>query len=287
MKKHIAAWFAALLLLGTASGFAADDCDMLVIPEAGPLVVVGDMNGDGALDNFDVMRMLRALVGIDLNFRPVSEQDVNDDGVFDVRDAALIYTSPKLRYVVQGPALRKPAIYLYPEAETEVSVVLGRSEALTAVYPAYDDGWRVTACPDGTLYGENGRAYYTLYYEADPPLPALDDESGFVIRGDEAAPFLEEKLALLGLSEREAEEMIIYWLPLLQAHDYLWIHFLSAEAIDEAMPLSIDPAPDTIIRVMMLWKGLDEPVSVPEQTLTPAQRTGFTAVEWGGIELTD
>ncbi|HIY07000.1 MAG TPA: hypothetical protein H9844_07990 [Candidatus Evtepia faecigallinarum] len=49
--------------------------------------------------------------------------------------------------------------------------------------------------------------------------------------------------------------------------------------------LTIDPAPDTLLRVFMAWKPLDEPIQLPAQTLTAPQRTGFTVVEWGGAEL--
>ena len=57
------------------------------------------------------------------------------------------------------PPYSKPAIYLYPEAETEVSVRLEYQGRLTCTYPAPDpDGaWRVTARPDGTLTDRQGR----------------------------------------------------------------------------------------------------------------------------------
>jgi len=35
----------------------------------------------------------------------------------------------------------------------------------------------------------------------------------------------------------------------------------------------------------MAWKPLDAPVELPEQDLPAFQRTGFTAVEWGGAEV--
>ena len=53
----------------------------------------------------------------------------------------------------------KPVIYLYPEQETMVSVSLDYAGTLTATYPAYENGWRVTAEPDGTLHDENGNEY--------------------------------------------------------------------------------------------------------------------------------
>ena len=39
----------------------------------------------------------------------------------------------------------KPVIYLYPETETEVTVQLDFDGELTCTYPAYDNGWTVTA----------------------------------------------------------------------------------------------------------------------------------------------
>ena len=55
--------------------------------------------------------------------------------------------------------------------------------------------------------------------------------------------------------------------------------------IEENMPLIISPKPDTMIRVMMEWKGLDKYVEVQEQELTQVNREGFTVVEWGGTEI--
>ena len=49
--------------------------------------------------------------------------------------------------------------------------------------------------------------------------------------------------------------------------------------------LDVNPKPDSIIRVMMSYKGLDKPINVREQKLKAADRTGFTVVEWGGTEI--
>ena len=52
------------------------------------------------------------------------------------------------------------------------------------------------------------------------------------------------------------------------------------------MPLEFSVQPDTIIRVGMIFKGLDGYKNVEEQALKPApERNGFTVVEWGGTEL--
>ena len=51
------------------------------------------------------------------------------------------------------------------------------------------------------------------------------------------------------------------------------------------MPLKINPNPDTIIRVLMDFKGLEDKIEVKEQQLEPVSRKGFVAVEWGGTEI--
>jgi hypothetical protein len=61
------------------------------------------------------------------------------------------------------------------------------------------------------------------------------------------------------------------------------VTFLSKRYIDELAPLTIDPKPDTVIRVLMDYRGLDSFQNVPELRIKTPERTGFTAVEWGGM----
>ena len=114
--------------------------------------------------------------------------------------------------------------------------------------------------------------------------PTRTDE-GFVVSKDDLVPFLEEKLAVLGLNDREANEFIIYWLPVLEQNNYCYIRFASAEEIEEQMPLEITPKSDTTIRVLMYFDGLSHPITVNEQNLQTPTREGFTVVEWGGSEI--
>ena len=182
---------------------------------------------------------------------------------------------------------KKPVIYLYPTETTDVDVELGAPEKLTVSYPKYTDSWKVTASPDGSLVDRTtGRNLYSLYYETDYTTGKGIHDEGFVVKGSEAASFLEEKLARLGLNEREAEEFIIYWLPQLEANAYSYIYFAPAAEIAENMPLNVSPAPETVIRINMEFKALDAPIQVKEQQLpeTPI-RKGFTLVEWGGTIL--
>lgn len=179
----------------------------------------------------------------------------------------------------------KPVIYLYPQQETEVTVNLELDGALTASYPDYGEGWQVVARPDGTLTDPNtGREYYCLFWEGTSRAK-YDLSSGFVVPGEDTAEFLEQTLERLGLNQREADEFIIYWLPRMEPNPYNLITF-QTRAYTDAATLEVDPQPDTVIRVFMAWKPLEEPVEVEEQVLEPApERKGFTLVEWGGTEL--
>ena len=181
----------------------------------------------------------------------------------------------------------KPVIYLYPTETTDVSVKLGAPEKLLVSYPTYIDGWKVTAQPNGDLRDlKTGRGLYSLYYEADNTTTRGLHDTGFVVKGEDTVSFLEDKLAELGLNDREAEEFIVYWLPQMQHNAYNYIYFATGDEVAKNMPLNVSPAPKTSIRINMEWKALDAPIKVKPQALpqTPI-RDGFTLVEWGGTIL--
>ena len=175
----------------------------------------------------------------------------------------------------------KPMIYLYPEEKKEVTVELGNKQFLTTTYPKYEDSWQVTVYPDGTLVDENERIYYGLYWEGNNHKAKIKEE-GFVVKGKDSISFLEEKLSILGLTEKEANEFIVYWLPKMEKNPYNYIYFETREEIEEYMPLTVTPTPDTTIRILMNIKSLEKPIKVKEQNLSTIERKGFTVVEWGG-----
>ena len=177
----------------------------------------------------------------------------------------------------------KPVIYLYPEEETKVTVELEYSGTFTSTYPAYKNGWTVTAQPDGTLTDAEGREYYCLFWEGVSNTK-YDFSTGFVVSGEETAAFLEDALAKLGLTEKEANEFIIYWLPQMEHNPYNLIAFQQGVYTENAV-LNITPTPDSLLRVFMAWQPLESPVEVEPQVLQPFTREGFTVVEWGGAKV--
>lgn len=183
----------------------------------------------------------------------------------------------------QEGACYKPVIYLYPQEITPVSANLPLNGLLTCTYPNYQNGWRVTAQPDGTLTDNSGVTYNYLYWEGTVNTQ-WDLSEGFCIAGCDTAAFLEDALNQLGLNRKEANEFIVYWLPLMQNNPYNIISFQS-DAYTDAAPLEITPSPDTMIRVFMTWQAADEYTQIPPQVLTAPERKGFTVIEWGGTEI--
>lgn len=180
----------------------------------------------------------------------------------------------------------KPIIYLYPTEDMELSVKLGYEDKITCSYPQYITGWNILAETSSNLIDLNtNRNLYALYYESEAVYDFEIQEDGFIVKGTDITNFLEEKLAILGLTEREMEEFIIYWAPKLQENEYNYIRFATIEEINKNMPLEFSTRPDTLIRVLMTYKGLDTPIDVKEQQLETPERTGFVAVEWGGTEI--
>lgn len=178
---------------------------------------------------------------------------------------------------------KKPVVYLYPEKKTDVTVSLSLNGKLTCAYPKYEDMWRVTADTDGTLTDKQGKEYNYLYWEGELNAE-YDFSKGFCVKGKETAQFLETALEKLGLTRKEANEFIIYWLPLMQENEYNIISFQTG-AYENSAKLNINPAPDTLIRVFMAYKPINDYVEIEKQELTAPKRNGFVAVEWGGAEV--
>lgn len=178
----------------------------------------------------------------------------------------------------------KPVIYLYPEKETKINVTLNYKGKLTCTYPESNGTWDVVAHPDGTLINlQDNKEYSYLFWEGISDIN-YDFSEGFVVKGEDTQAFLQEKLAYMGLTPREYNEFIVYWLPLMKDNNYNLISF-QGEAYVNSAELSITPKPDSILRVFMAYKEIDKPIKIKEQELKSFERKGFTVVEWGGTKV--
>lgn len=183
---------------------------------------------------------------------------------------------------MQNPTTGKPVIYLYPTAPTRCFVTLGY-DGLIATAPEYDGGWDVTAYPDGRLVNTaDGAEYPYLYWDGGKRV-AWDFSAGFCVPRAGLEAFLREKLPYLGLIPSEYEEFIAYWLPRMDEYPYYVITF-AGEQYERLAPLSVTPAPDSALRVHMVFAGSDVFRVIAPQALTRFARNGFAVVEWGGTD---
>lgn len=175
----------------------------------------------------------------------------------------------------------KPVIYLYPNKTTMVSVKVTPDGGLSTSFPAYNDGWVVQANPDGKIV-TGGKDYPYLFWEGNSYEVNIPRE-GTVVARETLARHFDEKLAFLGLNIREAADFKEFWLPRMQEKPYYFVNFVPKSEEDRIAPLDISPKPDSIIRVLMNYRGSNNWYPTFEQHLEPGLRNGFSVVEWGGI----
>ncbi len=178
----------------------------------------------------------------------------------------------------------KPVIYLYPTVATKVNVQVDPRGGFSVTEPQYGpDGWNVFARPDGRLQeSATGREYPYLFWEGrggfyQPPV------QGWSVPAGEVAEFLSARLSEYNLNEKETADFLEFWLPKMSAAPYYFISFYDNRVMDQLAPLAVTPHPDTIIRILMDFRPLSEPIESEPPLITMPERRGFTLVEWGGV----
>lgn len=201
----------------------------------------------------------------------------------------------QLRYfkIIQGTApwlspWCKPAIYLYPEKETEINVKVDAVGGLISTIPKYPAfGWDVTAYPDGQINYQGMNLDY-LYYESRIPDGVVEKpREGWVMEYKELQSFLEDLLPELGLNSKENRQFRQYWTKVLPKSPYYFVGLISDANIEKMSQLNITPKPDSILRVVFYFETLDTPIAVEPPKLEKMPRSGFTVVEWGGVFKSD
>ena len=175
----------------------------------------------------------------------------------------------------------KPVVYLYPEKETQISVTVMPKGKMTASIPAYNNGWNVTVEPGGLIDKKYGYLFYETETSAkDVKIPF----AGFTVAYADLGSFFDTILPKVGLRGQEIVDFKNWWLGgRLKPANYYLVRLLDGKTIDEVEPINVDPKPDTLIRVRFLFTPLENKVETIEPAIVTPQRSGFTAVEWGGL----
>ena len=189
----------------------------------------------------------------------------------------------------------KPVIYFYSDSDRNVKVDLTFNGHFTYTYPEYQNGWNLL------VHGTNGesrnsmitplggsRKYSYIFWEGQTKLDQSNIfEEGFLVSKNNITNFLSEKLELLGLNNRESDDFITYWAPKMTSFQRYAVRFVIDDDYDKFAKISIEPEPDSMRRVLMVFKGLthNDSIEPAEQRINNFERKGFTVIEWGGCEL--
>ncbi len=177
----------------------------------------------------------------------------------------------------------KPVIYLYPKTATDVSVKIEPVGGLSKSEPEYNNGWNVTATPQGVLKEiGTGITYPYLFWEGSGGIYKTP-EKGFVTSASNVHNFLVEKLTKLGLNKKEQSDFMEFWEPRMTGAPYFFVTFLGNKDMDAIAPLTISPKPDSVIRILMDFTPLQKNISIQGYDIHTPERNGFTVVEWGGV----
>jgi hypothetical protein len=171
----------------------------------------------------------------------------------------------------------KPAVYLYPTEDVNVSVSLDINGRITKDVPEYNNGWDVFVEEGGLI----SNRYDYLFYENTLNTIELPEE-GWVVAQKDLYSWFDLNLPKLGLNEKEIIQFKEYWLYELLGSPYYEIKLFSNDFLSENMKLSINPEPNSVLRLIFNFKEIEGLQEIKKPVVREFERTGFTVVEWGG-----
>ncbi|KAK0203777.1 hypothetical protein DFS33DRAFT_1374188 [Desarmillaria ectypa] len=180
----------------------------------------------------------------------------------------------------------KPFIYLFSPIEQDVSVQLSLV-TIPINHSALLGGetltWRAITQNDQTLTETTtGLRASFFYWEAvtendecsPPPLPEtsesslagnfspiscdLNNDNSVVLPVSTSTPYLDKVSASIGLHIEVRTSFITYWLPSILKHTHVALRFVPQHEYETAAPLRIEPLPDAVTRIVMLFKSISE-----------------------------
>ncbi|BGP35923.1 hypothetical protein JCM10296v2_007775 [Rhodotorula toruloides] len=226
----------------------------------------------------------------------------------------------------------KPVIYLFPPTSLDsatVSVTLTPEWHFCALCPVVDPvkggsgetraSWTVSAQPDGSLVDlASGLELNYLFWEAeaykttssapshfafDPSNPSLDASNGCTLPFTSFLAYLDKTLATLSLHTAARNDFVTFWLShftrIRDAGQHIGFRFLAQADYERAARLDVDPKPDVITRVFLLFKGVgaeeaqewkkpdgaDWAKEVGIQVDKVKDKSLFRVLKWGGMEV--
>ena len=192
-----------------------------------------------------------------------------------------------IKIEVKNDVVKKPVIYFYTDTELDLTLNLKTEAELLFTYPEYKNEWKGTVKLNGD-FEANGKSYPYIFWDGKMDVVSkLDNlEEGFVVEKEHNVAFFEEKLAHMGLNDKEIVDFITFWAPFMMDADKHYVKFLTGEEYDNKIgSLNYSVQPDSEVRIFMVFSKLEGDIHVKPQLLPTFVREGFTVVEWGGSEV--
>lgn len=174
--------------------------------------------------------------------------------------------------------VKKPAIYLYPEHDSQIRVQLEVNGEILNSIPDYGNGWEVIANRGGMIDGK----FDYLFYETRQNHLEVPNE-GWVVKFADLREWMDAKLPELGFNEKEKMQFKEYWLNELPDANYYRIGLLDENYLEGNMAMKISPKPDVVIRRIFYFKPLSKQIKLAGPIISVPDRKGFVVFEWGGL----
>jgi hypothetical protein len=214
----------------------------------------------------------------------------------------------------------KPAILLYPINDVNISISIKLDSAIwifSQLYPAPISSdntatsfavWNVRATKEEIIV-YNKQEYAYLFWDAitiEKHNFKINLNNAFCTESIQIPNMLNKMLISYGLTVKERQDLITYWLNDLTSADYAIcqiigsfekpkeidkIKYLGDQYYNKAAILNFDSeikdnCPDVVLRIILLfspsYRFVNYNYTGPEIQI-PLKREGFWAVEWGGI----
>lgn len=177
----------------------------------------------------------------------------------------------------------KPNIYFYTDLDRNVTVRFVYPQLVTVSIPDYASGWDVLLTEDDVLITEDGEEFSFLFYESVTSKSLFQTEAGYEISAENREELFEAILSGMGFNEAEIADFIEFWNEKLdKGVDYI-MYPQDTETVDLAMPIIVDPMPESIERIWFVFAEDDgQSVEEPEDIVIERDDE-YALVEWGGM----
>lgn len=175
----------------------------------------------------------------------------------------------------------KPNIYIYPNEEIRliVKVDFPLGGKVIESIPQYKDSWDITVDQNGKI----NDTYDYLFYECE--MPNLTQKVyGWIIEKSELEEFFISNMTQSGFNQKETNDFIEYWIPMLTESKYYEIYPQYKSTLDKMVVIKYSVEPKSFYRLFYVIKGRDDDqLELLNPSIEKAKREKYFAVEWGVI----